>query len=65
MVLGAASYAAPLLSVAILLLAGYGAFHWSVAVACAAIVAGALIAAKDMVLRRPGNAAAEAGSEAA
>ncbi len=54
MVLGALSYAAPLFSVVVLLLAGYGAYHWSVALACALIVAGAVIAAKDMILRRPG-----------
>jgi drug/metabolite transporter (DMT)-like permease len=52
MVLGALSYAAPLFSVIILLVAGYGAFHWSVALACVLIIAGALIAAKDMMLRR-------------
>jgi len=28
-------------------------FHWSVALACLLIVAGALIASKDMLLRRP------------
>ena len=53
MVLGALSYAAPLFSVVVLLLAGYGVFHWSVALACLLIVAGALIASKDMLLRRP------------
>lgn len=53
MVLGALSYAAPLFSVIVLLLAGYGVFHWSVALACLLIVAGALIASKDMLLRRP------------
>ena len=53
MVLGALSYAAPLFSVIVLLAAGYGACHWSVAAACALIVAGALIAAKDMLSRRP------------
>lgn len=52
MVLGALSYAAPLFSVVVLLLAGYGEYHWSVALACGLIVAGAVIAAKDMVLRR-------------
>ena len=52
MVVGAASYAAPPLSVLILLLAGYGTFHWSVAVACLLITVGALIAAKDMLLAR-------------
>lgn len=51
MVLGALSYAAPLFSVIVLLGAGYGTYHWSVALACALIVAGALIAAKDMLLK--------------
>lgn len=51
MVLGALSYAAPLFSTVVLLVAGYGAYHWSVALACALIVAGALIAAKDMLRR--------------
>jgi len=53
MVLGALSYAAPLFSTVVLLAAGYGAYHWSVAAACVLITAGALIAAKDMLLRRP------------
>ncbi len=57
MVLGALSYAAPLLSVLALLAFGYGEFHWSVALACALIVAGALIAAKDIVFRRRPKAA--------
>ncbi len=48
MVLGALSYAAPLLSVIALLVFGVGEYHWSVAVACALIVAGALVASKDM-----------------
>lgn len=52
MVLGALSYAAPLFSTVVLLAAGYGAFHWSVALACALITVGALIAAKDILLRR-------------
>ena len=59
MVLGALSYAAPLLSVIALLAFGYGSFHWSVAVACGLIVIGALIAAKDMILQRRKNRAAE------
>src|SRR5690606_33098108 len=63
MVLGALSYAAPLFSVIVLLAAGFGVYHWSVALACALIVAGALIAAKDMVFRRP-KAQAEASSAA-
>lgn len=51
-VLGALSYAAPLLSVAALLAFGYATFHWSVALACGLIVAGALISAKDMLFPR-------------
>jgi drug/metabolite transporter (DMT)-like permease len=49
MVLGAASYAAPLLSTLVLLGAGVTAFHWSIAMACLLITAGAVIAAKDMI----------------
>jgi drug/metabolite transporter (DMT)-like permease len=52
MIIGALSYAAPLLSVLVLLTAGYGVFHWSVAVACLLITAGAVVAAKDMLFRR-------------
>ncbi len=51
MVLGALSYAAPLFSVIVLLMAGFGVFHWSVAVACALIVIGAMIAAKDILFK--------------
>lgn len=51
MVLGAASYAAPLLSTVVLLLAGYAAFHWSIAVACLLIMGGAAFAAKDMIFK--------------
>ena len=54
MILGALSYTAPLFSVLLLLLAGFGAFHWSVALACVLITVGALIAAKDMVFKRRG-----------
>ena len=52
MILGALSYAAPLFSVVVLLLAGLGAFHWSVALACLLITVGALVAAKDLVFKR-------------
>ena len=51
MILGALSYAAPLFSVLVLLLAGFGVFHWSVGLACALVTIGALIAAKDMLLK--------------
>lgn len=52
MVLGASSYAAPLLSTLVLLSFGYAQFHWSIAVACLLITAGAVIAAKDMIFRK-------------
>ena len=52
MILGALSYAAPLFSVLVLLLAGFGVFHWSVALACILITVGAAIAAKDMLFKR-------------
>ncbi len=48
-VLGAASYATPLLSTAFLVLAGFASFSASIAVAALLIAGGGLIAAKDMV----------------
>lgn len=50
--LGVASYAAPVLSTIILVLAGYAQASWLLAAACALIVAGALVAS------RPGRARA-------
>ncbi len=50
MVLGALSYAAPLLSTLALISFGFAQFHWSIAVACLFITGGAVIAAKDMIL---------------
>jgi drug/metabolite transporter (DMT)-like permease len=52
LVLGAASYAAPLISTIVLLLTGFGVFHWSVAAACLLITGGALFAAKDLIFAR-------------
>lgn len=52
MVLGAASYASPLLSTLVLVMAGYAAFTWPVVAACLLITLGALIAAKDMLFKR-------------
>ncbi len=52
MVLGAASYAAPLLSTLILVAAGFAPLHWSVIAACLLITAGAVIAAKDMLFAK-------------
>ncbi len=51
MVLGASSYAAPLLSTIVLLLTGFAEYHWSIVVACSLITGGAVIAAKEMIFR--------------
>jgi drug/metabolite transporter (DMT)-like permease len=51
-VLGAAAYAAPLLSTLVMLAAGYAAYSHSLAAACVLIALGAVIAAKDMIFRR-------------
>jgi drug/metabolite transporter (DMT)-like permease len=51
MILGAASYAAPLFSTLILVLAGQAAFSNALLVACLLITLGAAIAAKDMIFR--------------
>lgn len=56
MVLGAASYASPLLSTLVLVIAGFAAFTWPVAAACLLITLGAVIAAKDMLFRRKASA---------
>ena len=52
MVLGASSYASPLLSTLVLAAAGMVAFHWSIVAACLLITLGAVIAAKDMIFRK-------------
>jgi drug/metabolite transporter (DMT)-like permease len=51
MVLGAASYAAPLFSTLILIVAGYAEFSGAILSACLLITAGAVIAAKDMIFQ--------------
>jgi drug/metabolite transporter (DMT)-like permease len=51
-VLGAASYAAPLLSTLVLITLGMGVFSWAIGVASLLITAGAVLAAKDMLFRR-------------
>ncbi len=48
-VLGASSYAAPLLSTILLLGLGYGQFSWTIVAACVLITSGAAIAAKDLL----------------
>jgi drug/metabolite transporter (DMT)-like permease len=50
-ILGASAYAAPLLSTLVLLAAGMATYHWSVLAACGLIILGAVIAAKDMLLK--------------
>ncbi len=51
-VLGAASYAAPLLSTIVLLVARFGEPGWRVIVACLLITGGAVLAARDMIVRK-------------
>lgn len=50
-VLGASSYAAPLLSTFILIAAGLAAATWHILLACLLITGGAALAAKNMILR--------------
>ncbi len=51
-VLGASSYAAPLLSTLVLVAVGLAPATWVVAIACVLIVGGAVLAAKEILLRR-------------
>ena len=53
-ILGAASYAAPLISTLVLLAVGMTVYHWSIAVACVLITGGALIASKDILFAKAG-----------
>lgn len=57
-VLGAASYAAPLLSTIILIAAGFAEPTWRILAACALITTGAALAAKSMLFKRDRAAAA-------
>jgi drug/metabolite transporter (DMT)-like permease len=52
MVLGATSYAAPLLSTLVLVVAGQANLSWPIIIGCVAITAGAIIAAKDMIFKK-------------
>lgn len=52
-VLGALSYLAPLLSTLVLVAAGLARASMAIGVACVLITAGALLASKDMLYRRP------------
>lgn len=51
-ILGASSYAAPLLSTLILIIFGFGDISARIGLACVLITGGAVLAAKDMVLRK-------------
>ena len=52
MILGVSSYAAPLLSTLVLIMSGFAVYHWSIAIGCLLITAGATIAAKDMIFKK-------------
>ena len=58
-VLGATSYAAPILSTWFLVLAGYAAASVSLALAAALITAGGLLAAKDLFTGKAATSPAE------
>ncbi|WP_420547046.1 DMT family transporter [Curvivirga sp.] len=47
--LGASSYATPLISAVLLILAGRSEASWAIAIACLGIVGGAVLAAKEMI----------------
>jgi drug/metabolite transporter (DMT)-like permease len=51
-ILGASSYAAPLFSTLILILSGFGELSVNIGLACLLITGGAMLAARDMVLRK-------------
>lgn len=51
-ILGAASYATPILSTLILLAAGFGTTSWQLVLACLLVTGGAVLASKDMLFRR-------------
>lgn len=51
-ILGAASYAAPLLSTFLLVGFGFTKFTWAIGAACLLITLGAIIASKDMIFAR-------------
>ncbi len=59
-VLGAASYASPLLSTLVLIATGFAEPSWRIALACALITAGAVLAAKSMLFGAKRYAAREA-----
>ncbi len=51
-VIGASAYAAPLLSTAILIIAGYAVATWSVAVAALLIAGGGVVVSRDPIFRK-------------
>lgn len=51
-ILGASSYAAPLLSTLILIIFGFGEFSVRIGLSCLLITGGAVLAARDMVFRK-------------
>jgi len=53
MVLGAASYLSPMLSAITLVASGIASFSLSLALACILIMCGAVVAAKDMIFKKP------------
>ncbi|WP_411036748.1 DMT family transporter [Shinella sp. BYT-45] len=57
-ILGAASYAAPLLSTLVLILTGFAEPSWRIGLACLLVTGGAVLAAKDMILRKSAASAA-------
>jgi drug/metabolite transporter (DMT)-like permease len=57
-VLGAASYAAPLLSTLVLIAAGFAEPSWRILAACVLITGGAVLAAKSLLFRRQAVAGA-------
>ena len=56
-VLGAASYATPLLSTGLLVAAGFAAYSNTLLIACTLVTAGAVLAASDLLCRRGRTAA--------
>ncbi len=58
-IIGAASYAAPLLSTLILVTSGFAEPDWRIAVACILITGGAVLAARDMFRPRKASMPAE------
>jgi len=51
-ILGAASYAAPLLSTLVLVVTGFAEPSWRIGLACLLVTGGAVLAARDMIFRK-------------